>query len=308
MSRMSPLRFGSRVKFQDRWEGRVAALDVNEEWEVLNVTIKRGFLRASSVKLPLSAASGWSDGEMAFDGFTSAQAFSREVPPVAAPARTLSQETPLSLAGARLAGLLVDRIGRKATDVLIRQGVASDRESRVGVAEISFEGKTMHVAVQTERLPVYRSDDELRELARQALAKDRNLMADELRALSVDVSNGRVSLAGNARTKQAKESARRAALEVIGPMLKDDVVDDVQLEMDIGLALDRAGLQRAAQVYARSSLGQVTLFGYAPSSRALDEILRVVSRVPAVRRAQSRIEVRAENGAPAGDGAPAVAV
>ena len=300
MSRVSPLRLGSRVKFQDRWEGRVAALDVSEEWEVLNVTIKRGVLRASSVKLPLSAASGWSDSEIAFDGLTSAQAFSREVPPLAAPARTLSPETPLSLAGARLAGLLVDRIERKATAVLIRQGVAAARESRVGVDQVSFEGKTMHLAVQTEGLPVYRSDDELRELVRLAMANDRNLMADELRALSVDVSNGRVSLAGNARTRQAKDNACQAAMAAIGAAPINEIIDDARLELDIGLALDRAGLQRTAQVYARSSLGEVTLFGYAPSPRALDEIVRAVSRVPGVRRAQSRIEVQA----PTGGGAP----
>ena len=46
------LRLGGRVRFRDRWEGTLSGVEVNEEWAVLNVVVRRGVLRARSVKLP----------------------------------------------------------------------------------------------------------------------------------------------------------------------------------------------------------------------------------------------------------------
>ena len=53
---IAPLRLGSRVCFEDRWQGHVSALDVTEDWEVLNLTVSSGVLFfQQSVKLPMSA-------------------------------------------------------------------------------------------------------------------------------------------------------------------------------------------------------------------------------------------------------------
>src|SRR5437899_8012075 len=103
-----PLFLGCPVRFQERWSGRLAGLEVTEDWEVLNVTIERGLVRKSNVRLPLSAATSWSAEYLAFDGTSSEAAFAREVPPVAAPARPISAETPVAMTGVRLAGVIIE--------------------------------------------------------------------------------------------------------------------------------------------------------------------------------------------------------
>src|SRR5205807_707774 len=97
-----PLLLGCPVRFQDRWSGSLVGMDVDEAWEVLNISVRRGLLRKRTVKLPLNAATGWSTDYVAFDGITSEAAFAREVPPAAAPARPMSLETPVAMPGARL--------------------------------------------------------------------------------------------------------------------------------------------------------------------------------------------------------------
>src|SRR3989304_7780430 len=113
MQRMTaPLRLGSRVRFRDHWTGSLFAREVDDEWAVLNVLVKRGVIRAQTVKLPFSAATDWSGEAVSFD-CTSGQAFRREVPPVGAPARTLWAKTVLSAPGVRLGGGLLDRAARR---------------------------------------------------------------------------------------------------------------------------------------------------------------------------------------------------
>ena len=290
MADVTPLYFGCPVRFQDRWSGRLAGMDVDETWEVLNVSVRRGLLGKTTVKLPLNAATGWSRDYLAFNGASSDAAFSRELPPVAAPARPISAETPVAMPGARLAGGLVERGSRRATALLIRR---KGELYQVPADEAAFMGKELHPGVQVQNLIRYRTDEQLAERANGAIAASRELAYDSRRALEVEVVNGAVRLRGNVRTKQAKDSLHAAvASAVAGAAFVDETVDDARLELDIGAALDGAGLTHTAEVYARSTLGRLTLYGSAPSLATAGEAARIVARVPGVREVENRIQVR----------------
>src|SRR3972149_11093286 len=105
------LRLGCPVRFRDRWQGRLAAFEIDEDWLVLNVVVSRGLFRPVEVRLPFSIAAAWDGAALSLDG-TSDQAFGRELPPVAAPAMPIAARTPVSAAEARLAGALVGRGAR----------------------------------------------------------------------------------------------------------------------------------------------------------------------------------------------------
>ncbi|MBI2913088.1 MAG: BON domain-containing protein, partial [Chloroflexi bacterium] len=118
--------------------------------------------------------------------------------------------------------------------------------------------------------------------------------ADDRRRLTLDVSDGTVRLGGNVRTPQTKGWAEQAAASVEGAAaVRNEIRDDFGLELEAAQALERAGALRDAMVYARSSLGDVTLFGYAPSAAVVEEIVRRASAVPGARSVTSRLEVRA---------------
>lgn len=284
-----PLILGAAVQFRDRWQGRLASIEVDEEWEVLNLAVRRGMLRwATSIKLPFSAVPDWSDERVSFD-CTSRQAFAREVPPVAAPARPLSADAATSMPDARLSGLLVEPTTRRASEVIIR--LPGGLKGRLPVRDVSFEGKMLRIAAQAESLAPYLKDEELSLRATQML--DATLAGDERRSVSADVHSGVVTLNGNVRTKQTREWLADLVETLEGATARhSEVVDDMELELRTGQALARSGLSRNAGIYARSALGEVTLFGYAPAT--VDEIVRVASRVPGVRRVKSRIEAAAQ--------------
>ena len=294
--KVAALRLGAPVQFRDRWQGKVAAIEVDEEWEVLNLVVKRGLLRWSTrVKLPFSASPQWSDDRVAFD-CTSRQAFAREIPPIAAPARPLIPETPVSLPGAKLAGLLVGPGRRLATDIIIRLGRA---KNRVPVEDVFFEGKVLRIATHGENLRLYLTDDELENRAREALAATLELTAEELRTVRVQVSGGVVMVRGNVLTQNTKRALERAMSRLAAAAtIRMEVVDDLELELAIGGALERAGLTHVAHVYARSSLGDVTLYGEAPSPQVADEIVRAVSRLPGVCAVRTLLQVRQRQTAP----------
>lgn len=294
--KVTALRLGAPVQFRDRWQGKVAAIEVDEELEVLNLVVKRGLLRwSTSVKLPFSASPQWSDDRVAFD-CTSRQAFAREIPPIAAPARPLTPETPVSLPGAKLAGLLVEPGRRLATDIIIRLGRA---KNRAPVEDVFFEGKVLRIATHGENLRLYLTDDELESRAREALAATRELTAEERRTVRVEVSGGVVTVRGNVLTKNTKRALERTMSRLAGAAtIRMELVDDLELELAIGGALERAGLTHSAHVYARSSLGDVTLYGEAPSPQVADDIVRAVSRLPGVRAVRTLLQVRQRQTAP----------
>jgi hypothetical protein len=114
-------------------------------------------LRPTTVKLPFEAAS-WSAEHVAFAEATSTQAFAREVPPVAAPARPLSGGASVSRPGMKLAGALVESVSRRAVEVLLTRG---GRAYRVPVEQVTFSGKDLIVGGQADALVPFYSDQEL---------------------------------------------------------------------------------------------------------------------------------------------------
>jgi len=192
----------------------------------------------------------------------------------------------------------VDGATRRAHEVLIeREG----RVYRVPAEGVTFEGKTLHPGVQPDALVPYYSDEDLRERVRHALRSATEISSSELQQISADMAGPEIRMTGNVRTKHTREAARHAASTALGLHVNADALaDDMELETDIGLALERSGLARAAEVYARSTLGVVGLRGRAPSQSAADEAARVVERVPGVRSVINKIEVDAPEKAPAG--------
>jgi osmotically-inducible protein OsmY len=196
-----------------------------------------------------------------------------------------------------LAGLLVEPGQRRATHVIISRGVG--RKNRVPISDVSFEGKVLHIAAHGDTLPLYLSDDELAARAREMLQSAGVLGGEERRTVSAHASGGLVTVRGNVRTKRTRE-----LIEELMPRLPEavetrtEVVDDIALELAIGRAIERAGLQRTVDVYARSLLGEVTFFGRAPTADAFGEIAGVASRVPGVRSVVNRVEAGAATAAP----------
>ena len=286
--RTPALMLGARVRFQDCWAGKVTSIEITEDWEVYNVAIQHGFFKTVTVRLPLEASTGWDDGLLAFDETTSAAAFGRELPPIAAPSRPVSRETPLGIGG-RLAGVLLDPATHRAHEVLIeREG----RSYRLPAEGVTFDGKTMHPGVQPDALVPYYTDDELREQVRHALGSAREISSAELPHISAEAAGAGIRLAGNVRSKHSREAAKRAVSRTLGVQVNADALaDDIELETEIGMELERSGLARTAEVYARSILGEVALRGRAPSQSQADEAVRVVARVPGVRGVTNKIEV-----------------
>jgi osmotically-inducible protein OsmY len=103
-----------------------------------------------------------------------------------------------------------------------------------------------------------------------------------------------VIVGGNTRVPNAIERAAGLVAQIPGVTgVRVEAVDDLALETDIGLAIDRAGLSRNSDVFARSSIGVVTLFGYAPNPTAAEDIIRAVGAVRGVREVVSRLETAA---------------
>ena len=287
-SKIPALRLGAPVRFKDCWTGRVSSIEIDEEWEALNVSVRYGFPRSRSVRLPLEAATAWDDEFLAFDETTSASAFAREITPIAAPSRPLSAETPIS-GGGRLAGLLVDRATRRAKEVLLERG---GRVFRVPAASVTFEGKVLHAGVQPDALVPYFREEELRRLVRQALAAARGLTPGEIPYITADTTDGGVRLTGNVRTGNSREAARRAVSAALGAAVDvSGLADDIELESAIGLALERAGLTRKAEAFVRCTLGEAIIFGRAPSQAVADEVARTTAHVPGVRSVDNRMTI-----------------
>ena len=290
-SARSPLRLGCPVRFRDRWQGRLAALEIDDQWLVLNLVLRRGILRPLEVKLPFSTASQWDHRSLSLD-CTSGQAFGRQIPPVAVPPRPLSGKTPLSVRGARLAGALIDSTSRRASHLLLSWGLLAPALRRISVRGVTLEGGMIKLAVQKGALQIYRPDSELAEAVRAALAADPYLTADDRRALNVEIVDEVAHLSGNVRTSQAKSYAYQAAASVLGvAAVVDAVVHDDRLEIDVARALDAAGLSRYGRIYIRSALGHLTLGGFVRAEAAILDIVKATSAVSGVRSVASRIEV-----------------
>jgi osmotically-inducible protein OsmY len=288
---IAPLRLGARICFQDRWQGRLSGFDLTEEWEVTNIVVSTGlFFSQSSVKLPFSAVKRFDSSAVYLD-VISFTAFAREVPPVAAPARPMSAKTPIGHPGAKVAGVLVRTSDHRATDVLIESRGSTRRAPR---EQVAFDGPTLSLQQQLNTLPAYFDDDEILERVQDAVREDPVLPVDDKSTLVLDVDRGNVTVSGNVRARTTRDLVHAIVQRVAGVVsVRNQIADDLALETAIGLALARAGYTRASEVTARSNLGRVTLWGYAPSLRAIDDVVREVARVPGVRHVESHVELRA---------------
>jgi osmotically-inducible protein OsmY len=281
------LKIGTKVRFADRWQGRVSGFDVSPEWEVLNIVVTSGilFLR-KSVKLPFSAVTNWGRESVDLDCGSFA-AFAREVSPVAVPSQPLSSDTPVSTQGARFAGLIVHHTTRRATEVLISR---SRRLYRIPAADARVDGTTLALERHFDTLSRFYPDADLEARIKDRIADDGGLTPDDKRNIVIDVEGGVATVRGNVRVEPAREQVAAIARQVPGVVsVQEQIVDDIALETTIGLALDRAGLARRAQVFARSSLGRVTLYGRAPNHQLADDVVREVVRIPGVRNVESRL-------------------
>lgn len=308
MQRTRPaLRLGCHVRFRDRWQGRMAAFEVDEQWLVVNLVISRGIFRPTEVKLPFSTASDWDDDSVSLD-CTSDEAFGRQIPPLALPAFPLSAGTPLSAHEAALLGALVERASRRVSHLLISRGLLAFDKRMIPVADVALEGGVVRVAAQADTLPAYRRDPDLLQAVRDALTAHRYLTGDDRRGLNVEVVDGTAYLSGNVRTFQAGAYVLEAASSVPGlTAVQGGVINDRQLEIDVGRALDAAGLFRNnARIYVRAALGDVTLSGFLTAAAAVPDIVSAVERVPGVCAVEDRMEVEeaAPPGAPASSPAP----
>lgn len=287
----TPILLGSAVRFSDGERAKLVAFEIDDSLEVLNIVVSRGFLRwTESVKLPFTAAPRWSESLLELS-CTSAEAFAREVPPVAAPARPISKETPVALSDSSLLGAMINGPTRRVTALIVRVGSS---RLRVPASDVSFEGKVMHVTAPPESLSEHRSDSEIAREAWRRLSRDKQIAPDEIQSIEVDSTGGSVVLKGNVRRKQTRERAAALVSAVPGiTHLENRIADDLRIETDVGWALERAGVQRAASVYGRSSLGEIVLFGHAPSRQVVDDAIRVASAINGAREVTSRVQVGA---------------
>ncbi len=290
-STRSALRLGCPIRFRDRWQGRLASFHLDDEWRVVNLVISRGLFRPSEVKLPFSAASDWDNDAVSLD-CTSVEAFGREIPPLAVPAMPLSASTPLSVPDARLVGALVERTSGRASHLLLSRGLFASDKRMIPVADIALEGGVIRVAMQAEALPLYRRDSDLLQAVRDALAAHSYLTGDDRRGLHLELVDGAVYLSGNVRTSQAQAYVLEAASSVPGvTAVHGGVISDRQLEIDVGLALDAAGLFRYGRIYVRAALGDLTLGGFLTTAAPHPDILRVAQAVPGVRSIEDGMQV-----------------
>ena len=289
----SALRLGGPVRFRDRWQGRLASFEVDDDWLVLNLVVSRGIFRPSEVKLPFSIAADWDDDVLSLD-CTSYEAFRREIPPLAVPPKPLSAKTPLSVADVKLAGALVERTSRRASHLMLSRGLFASDQRVVPVQDIALEGGIIRLAAQADALPIYRPDSELLQAVRHAIATHPYLTADDRHSLRIEVVDGTAYLSGNVRTPQAEAHVHEAASSVLGAAaVQVTVINDRQLEIEIGQALDAAGLFRHERIYVRAALGEVTLGGFLTSTAPITNILQVAQAVPGVRSLDNRMEVAA---------------
>jgi osmotically-inducible protein OsmY len=287
------LRLGCPVRFRDRWQGRLTAFEIDEDWLVLNLVVSRGLFRPAEVRLPFAIAAAWDDDALSLD-CTSDQAFGRELPPVAAPPMPISARTPVTAPGVRLAGALVDRESRRVSRLLLAGGLRGRDTRAVDVREVTLERGAVRPSAQLDALPVYRPDSELLQAVRDAIATHPHLTSDDRRAVSVDVTDGAVRLSGNVRTPQAEAAAREAAASVPGVSeVRSAVVDDRALETAVGRALEAAGMSRHGRLYVRAALGEVTLEGYISAAGPARDIVKAAAAVPGVVSVVDRMETAA---------------
>lgn len=292
MAKIAALRLGSPVCFDDRWKGKVTALDVTEQWTVQNVAVSAGsFFSQQTVKLPITAVKSIIGDALRFNG-TSVQAFAREIPPIASPARPVSVETPISNQNMRFAGFVVDTEAHYSVEeVLVSRGQTT---YRVALDHVQFEGKTLMFTSTPDDLPQYYFDGDVLDQIKRNITEDRTLTGYEKMRIEPSVDGGVVGLSGNIFVATTRPHLQALVGQVPGVVsIRDEVADDFEIETAIGLALQREGLAHQ-RVWARASLGDVIVGGSASSQRNAEDISRAAAKVRGVRKVSNRLTVNSD--------------
>jgi len=287
--KLIPLKLGGSVCFEDRWKGKVTALDITEQWEVLNLSVSSGaFFTQQSVKLPMAAVKSLAGGAV-YIAATSFKAFAREIPPMAVPARPVSSDTPVAHQGTRFAGALLKMDSHyHVAEVLLSAGFTT---YRVPISQIDFEGATLRFTSKPDDLPQYYFDEDILEQIKRAIVDDRVLMPDEKLRVKSTVDAGATTLTGNVWVRSARDYLTALVSRIPGvTSVRDEVADDIDIEAKIGISLLREGLAHS-RVSARAKLGDVIVHGAAASQRQAEDIERTIARVPGVRQVSSRLTV-----------------
>lgn len=285
----SPLRFGSPLRFHDRWEGRLDACEVDADWAVCNLIISRGLVLRQSVRLPFSAVSQWSADVVTLD-CAADEAFGRHIP-AEPPGQRLDSRTRVAGTQARLVGLLVEHRSRRATHLLLERGPFLPEDRLLPIQEAVLKDSAIVLSRQLEAYPIYRSDDDLIHAVRAALADHPYLSEDDRRGLIVEASDGVLYLRGNVRTAAARGWAQQCAQQVDGALeIRNEVIDDPALEIAVAKALAEASLFRQARVFVRAVRGDIILTGYVPSLAVQREIERVAAAVEGVRGLTAKLQ------------------
>jgi hypothetical protein len=266
----------------------VTGIEVDENWEVVNVLVSTGIFKPKTVKLPMTTAA-WDSEHLAFAEVRSTQAFNREVPPVAVAARVLTADVRVSIPEARPAGAITDQASRKVAELIFAKPGGM---FRLATGQLIFQGNEIHIAAQTDTLTAYLKDRELLGAAREALASVQELTASERRAIELSAGADMLEVSGNVLTSRSRAAALQAVAHAVAPTaVKDAIVDDLSLEFAVSRSLLQSGIARNAIIHPRARLGEITLYGHTDSPTAAEEAVRVASRVPGVRSVINRLDI-----------------
>ncbi|MER3544179.1 MAG: hypothetical protein C4311_06120 [Chloroflexota bacterium] len=186
--------------------------------------------------------------------------------------------------------LLVDSASGRATHFVIRKGSLRPRDILVPVAWVArFTPERLELSVprsELDRLPPYRSDEELREAVEQALWQDDSIRIEVLEqdALILQVHHGIVTLSGHIRSQAQHRHMEALIRQVPGVLgIEDQTIADDELDIAVAAALAQDSRTRGQLIRVRARLGYVNLLGDVPDAAVRDAAEEVAARVPGVR-------------------------
>lgn len=285
------LLLGSSVA--DSHQGKLTGIEVDTEgWKVTGITIREGFLRRQERRFP-------SDMIRSADPSYVRLMIGTPGPLPAAKARLTEDTRIVDRQGQPLGsfiGVRVNVLGRSVTHVMLVSGVVASSPRLLPVGQVAgFDGRSIVIdadAEAIERLPEYRPDDEIRREVRQALFNSPDISDVDYYAITVEVEDGVVHLAGNVRSSTVSEAAEITVRQLPYVLdLHNEIIDDIELEEMVGRALAEHPETRSARFTIRSRNGNVIIRGFAPSQTAVQSASRIAASVRGVRNVKSEVTV-----------------
>jgi len=127
-------------------------------------------------------------------------------------------------------------------------------------------------------------DRSIEAAVRERLGRGEGTQVRILARYEVGVRDGRATLTGHVRSRQAARGLAALAGRVRGVAAVDDqLVADDELVALVAAAIGRTPRNRGSQLIVRAELGRVRIGGVFPSLAAHADALRVGSGVPGVR-------------------------